>query len=93
VKSREMKRFLLYVLLVSLNNSVMAEMVLLSSIPLYCNDTKKVLNKINIPDHFKINPYQALLLASTANKNINIKKCGSKLEQVIYRDDENYYFF
>jgi len=71
----------------------MAEMVLVSPIPLNCSDTKNALNNIYVPDHFKLNPYQALIIASNAQGNIYIKKCGSKFEQVIYRDNDNYYFF
>jgi len=71
----------------------MSEMVLVSPIPLNCTDTKNALSNIHVPDHFKLNPYQALIIASKTHGNINIKKCGSKLEQVIYRDNENYYFF
>jgi len=71
----------------------MAEMVMVSPIPLNCSDTENALSNINVPDHFKLNPYQALIIASKEHGNINIKKCGSKLEQVIYRDNDNYYFF
>jgi len=88
-----MKRLLIYITLFFLTNQVVAEMVLVSPIPLSCSDTKKSLRSINVPDHFKLNPYQALIIASKTHGNINIKKCGSKLEQVIYRDNDNYYFF
>jgi len=74
-------------------NPVNADMIFVTSIPLHCSNTKKALNNIKVPDHFKLNPYQALLVASNAPVSMSIKKCGSKLEQVIYKDNDNYYFF
>ncbi len=88
-----MNKLLPYMLLTLFVNPVMADMIFVSSIPLHCSETEKTLNDIEVPGHFQLNPYQALLLASNVQGGMKIKKCGSKFEQVIYRDNERYYFF
>lgn len=62
----------------------------LFSIPVRCEDTDKLVESIKTPEGFSVSPKEALEIAMN---NSNIKWCGSKLEQVVYYDSENYYFF
>jgi hypothetical protein len=67
-----------------------ADPIYLTTIPLDCNSIAEQLHKLGTPKGFNISVYQAHKLAMKASGII--KPCGSKLEQVIYIDNEYYYF-
>ena len=85
-----MKKTLIASSLVMLCSFAHAEHVFVASIPVKCEETKSILSKFSVPENFKLNPYEALKIAVDAQPII--KLCASKLEQVIYRDENNYYF-
>ena len=64
--------------------------IYLATIPLDCNSVEEQMHKLGIPRGFKISAYEAHNLAMKASSII--KPCASKLEQVIYIDNEYYYF-
>ena len=83
------KTLIIFTLFLS-SNYVHAGLIFVASIPVKCKETKSILSKVIVPDDFRLNPYQAL--KKVIELQPRIKLCASKLKQVIYRDNVNYYF-
>lgn len=89
-----MKKIIIAILLFPLSafalNVYAASPILLTTIPVDCEQVKEQLSKVQLPKGFKITVTEAHKRAIKAS-NI-IKQCASKLEQAIYYDNKNYYF-
>lgn len=64
--------------------------IFMTTIPLPCEKVEIELKSIKTPRGFKVSVYEAHKLAMKPDGII--KPCLSKLEQVIYYDDQYYYF-
>ena len=96
IKSGEIRKtYLILLFILSLSNASIASeydipgYTFIGEIPVDCKQVINPISSIQTPKGFKISPNQAMKIAIN-NSRI---KCVSKLQQVIYADKENYYFF